>query len=108
VLDCGGTASFTKSFVYIGSLYYCDLPDDHDVDALIKRPSKAFGPLRGCFFSSSLVPKRLRGQVYAGGVLAVLLNGCESWCLGAASLSKLCLWHNKRSLKYAAWPCARR
>jgi len=38
----------------------------------------------------------MKGQVYAGGVLEVLLYGCESWCLAAASLNKLCLWHNKR------------
>jgi hypothetical protein len=58
--------------------------------------AKALGALRNCFFSSSLVPKRVKGQVYAGGVLAVLLYDCESWCLAAASLSKLCLSHNKR------------
>jgi hypothetical protein len=96
VLGCGGTVSFTKSFVYLGSLLHCDLSDDHDVDARIKKAFKAFGALRNCFFSSSLVPERMKGQVYAGGVLAVLLYGCESWCLTAASLSKLCLWHNKR------------
>ena len=96
VLDCGGTVSFTKSFVYLGSLLHCDLSDDHDVDARIKKASKAFGALRDCFFSSSIVTERLKGKVYAGGVLAVLLYGCESWCLTAASLSKLCLWHNKR------------
>jgi hypothetical protein len=43
VLDCGGTVSFTKSFVYLGSLLHCDLSDDHDVDARIKKASKAFG-----------------------------------------------------------------
>ena len=96
MLDCGGTVSFTKSLVYLGSLLLCDLSDDHDVDARIKKASKAFGALRNCFFSSSLVPERMKGQVYAGGVLAVLLYGCESWCLTAASLNKLCLWHNKR------------
>jgi hypothetical protein len=54
----------------------------------------AFGSLRDCFFSSTLLPERLQGQVYAGGVLAVLLYGCESWCLPAASFNKL--WRNKR------------
>jgi hypothetical protein len=28
VLDCDGTVSFTKSFVYLGSLLHCDLSDD--------------------------------------------------------------------------------
>ena len=31
----------------------------------------------------SHVPERLKGKVYEGGVLAVLLYGCESWCLTA-------------------------
>jgi hypothetical protein len=43
-----------------------------------------------------VVPERLKGKVYASGVLAVLLYGCESWCLTAASLNKLRRWHNKR------------
>ena len=72
-------------------MLHCDLSDDHDVDARTKKASKAFGALRNCFFSSSLVPERMKDQVYAGGVLAVLLYGCESWCLAAASLNKLCL-----------------
>ena len=96
VLDCGGTASFTKSFVYLGSLLHSDLSDDHDVEARIKKASKAFGALRDRFFSSKAVPERLKGKVYAGGVLAVLLYGCESWCLTAESLNKLSMWHNKR------------
>ena len=34
--------------------------------------------------------------MYAGGVLAVLLYGCESWCLTAESVRRLANWHNKR------------
>jgi hypothetical protein len=85
VLDYGRAVSFTKSFVYLGSLLHCD------VDACIKKASKAFGALRDCFFSSSLIPKRLKDQVCADGVLAVLRYGCESWCLTLESLNKLCL-----------------
>ena len=81
VLDCGGTVSFTESFVYLGSLLHRDLPDHHDVEARIKKASKAFGALRDRLFSSADVPERLKGKVYAGGVLAVLLYGCESWSL---------------------------
>ena len=29
-LSCGGTISFTKSFVYLGSLLHYDLSDHHD------------------------------------------------------------------------------
>ena len=41
VLGCGGTVSFTQSFVYLGSLLHRDLSDHHDVDARIKKASKA-------------------------------------------------------------------
>ena len=96
MLDCGGTVSFTQSFVYLGSLLHCDLSDHHDVDARIKKAAQAFGALRDRVFSSRDVPERLKGKVYAGGVLAVLLYGCESWCLTAEAITRLRNWHNKR------------
>jgi len=96
VLDCGGTVSFTQSFVYLGSLLHRDLSDHHDVDARIKKASKAFGALRNRIFGTRDVSERLKGKIYTGGVLAVLLYGCESWCLTAESISRLRNWHNKR------------
>ena len=96
LLDCGGTVSFTEKFVYLGSLLHRDLTDKHDVDARIKKASQAFGALRDKIFSSASVPERLKGKLYAGGVLSVLLYGCESWCLTEASVSRLSSWHNKR------------
>jgi len=95
-LDCGGTVSFTQSFVYLGSLLHRDLSDHHDVDARIKKASKAFGALRDRIFSTRDVSERLIGKIYTGGVLAVLLYGCESWCLTAESIFRLRNWHNKR------------
>ena len=68
----------------------------HDVDARIKKVSKAFGALRDHYFSTRNVSERLKGKIYSGGVLAVLLYGCESWCLTAESISRLRNWHNKR------------
>lgn len=96
VLNCGGRISFTESFVYLGSLLHRDLSDHHDVEARLKKAAKAFGALRDRVFSSKDIPERLKGKLYAGGVLAVLLYGCESWCLTAASIKRLSLWHNKR------------
>jgi len=63
VLDCGGTVSFTQSFVYLGSLLHRDLSDHHDVDARIKKASKAFGALRDHFFSTRDVSERLKGKI---------------------------------------------
>ena len=96
VLDCGGTIGFTESFVYLGSTLHRDLSDHRDVDYRIKKASQAFGALRDHFFGSADVPERLKGKVYAAGVLAVLLYGCESWCLTAEMIQKLSRWHNKR------------
>ena len=73
-----------------------DLSDHHDVEARLKKAPQAFGALRSKIFSSRDIPERLKGKVYAGGVLAVLLYGCESWCLTAESVRRLANWHNKR------------
>jgi hypothetical protein len=96
VLDCSGTISFTETFVYLGSLLHRDLSDNHDVEARIMKASQAFGALRTKVFGSADVPERLKGKLYAGGVLAILLYGCESWCLTESSLRRLSSWHNKR------------
>ena len=37
LLDCGGTVSFTESFVYLGSLLHFDLSDYHGVKAWLKK-----------------------------------------------------------------------
>ena len=95
VLDCA-TVSFTQSFVYLGSLLHRDLSDHHEVDARIKKAYEAFGALRDHFFSTRDVSERLKGKIYTGGVLAVLLYGCESWCLTAESISRLRNWYNKQ------------
>jgi hypothetical protein len=61
------------------------------VDARLKKAFKPFGALRDRVFSSRDVPERLKGKVYAGGVLAVLLYSCESLCLTAASVKRLAI-----------------
>ena len=88
---------FTQSFVYLlGSLLHHDISDHHDVDARINKASKkVFGAPRDRVFSTSDVPERLKGKIYSGGVLAVLLYGCESWCLAAEFISHLRHRHNK-------------
>ena len=64
--------------------------------ARLKKAPQAFGALRSKIFSSLNIPARLKGKVYAGGVLAVSLYGCKSWCLTAESVRWLANWHNKR------------
>ena len=40
--------------------------------------------------------KRLKGELYASGVLAFLLYGGESRCLTDSSVRRFRSWHNKR------------
>ena len=96
VLDCGGVVSFIDPFSYLGSVLHRDLSDQNGVDARIKNASQAFGALRDRGFSSRDVPGRLKGKVFKGGALAVLLYGCDSWCLTTESTRRLRNWHNKR------------
>ncbi len=96
VLDCGGIISFTEAFVFLGSLLHRDLSDNHGANARIKEASQAFGALRVRISGSADVPERLKGTFYAGGALAVLLCGCESWCLTDSSVRRLSSWHSKR------------
>ena len=42
------------------------------------------------------MPERLKGEVLKGKALAVLLYGCESWCLTAESTTRLRNLQNKR------------
>jgi len=94
-LDCGGTVGFTEPLVYLGSLLHYDLSDHHDAEARIKKAPQALGAMRSKIFGSADIPGRLKGKVYTGGVLAVLLYGCGS-CLTAESVRRLSNWHNKR------------
>ena len=61
VLVCGGTASFTQSFVYLGSLLHRDLSDHHDVDARIKKPPRPL--VRYVIISSVLAMSRTASEV---------------------------------------------
>ena len=89
MLDCGGTIGFIESFVYPSSTLHRDLSDHRDVDYRTKKASQPYGALRDHFFGSEDVPEGLKGKVYATGVFALLLYGCESWCLTAEMIQKL-------------------
>ena len=47
--------------------------DHHDVEARIKKALYALGAMRRKTSGSADIPGRLKGKVYAGGVLVVLL-----------------------------------
>jgi hypothetical protein len=89
VLNCGGTVSFTEPLVYLDSLLHCDLPDHHGVEARNKKAPRVLGAMRCKIYGSADTPERLKRKIHAGGVLAVLLCGCESWGLTAESGRRL-------------------
>ena len=70
VLGCGGTVSFMESFVNLGSPLHYDLSDHLDVEARTKKAPRSFGAVRSKIWGSADIPERLKGKVYAGGVLA--------------------------------------
>ena len=77
--------------MYLGSsLLHYDLSDHHGVKARLKKTPQAFGVMRSKITSGGNIPERHKGKVCAGGgVLAVLLHGCESQCLTAESVRRL-------------------
>ena len=88
--------SFSQSFTYLGSVIHSDLSDKHDVENRIKKATAAFGALRKTIFGTKYVPSKVKRQLYVGGVLSVLLFGCESWCLTMEMIVLLRNWHNAR------------
>jgi hypothetical protein len=70
LLDCGDTVSFTELFMYLGSLLHYDMSD---TTTRLKKAFQAFGALCSKIFSSRDIPEWVKGKVYSGGVLAVLL-----------------------------------
>jgi len=96
ILNSGGTVSFCSQFTYLGSIVHEDLSDKHDVANRIKKATAAFGALRKPIFGTKYVPLKIKRQLYVGGVLSVLLFGCESWCVTMEMLTLLRNWHNAR------------
>ena len=74
LLDFGGTASFTESLVYLGSLLHYGLSDHPDVEARLKKASQAVCALRSKIFSSRDIPERLMIQLKGKCKLAVWLR----------------------------------
>jgi hypothetical protein len=70
-----------KQAKYLGCLIDRDGKDDSDVNARIQQASRAFGSIRSCIFSNSVITMRVKAAVYAAVVLSVLLYGCEAWAL---------------------------
>ena len=87
---------YTRTPTSPRSLGFCAIWDSISSSNTHPQLPQAFGALRSKIFSSRDISERLKGKVYAGGVLAVLLYGCESWCLTAESVRRLANWHNKR------------
>ena len=63
------------------------------VDSRVGAASRAFGALRVHVFSSTSVTRAATHMVYERLVLAILLYGCECWCLTEELYSRLRVFH---------------
>ena len=80
-------------FCYLGSILTRDCTDDADVKARITKAAGAFGSVRKEVFSNTRVCFEGKRLIYEGLILAILLYGCESWCLTEKCFDKLRLFH---------------
>ena len=67
--------------------------DAADVESRVSAASRAFGALRTCVFSSGSVTRSAKRMVYERLVLAILLYGCECWCLTEELFHQLRVFH---------------
>ena len=82
-------------FCYLGSILARDCSDDKDVQARIDRASGAFGSVRKEIFTNRNINFEAKKIIYEGIILAILLYGCESWCLTEKLYKKLRLFHHR-------------
>ena len=92
-LPGGRFMKVVDKFPYLGSWVEGSCGDAADVDSRVAAASRAFGALRACVFSSGSVTRAAQRMVYERLVLAILLYGCECWCLTEELLSRLRVFH---------------
>ena len=94
-LPDGRFVDFVKKFPYLGSWISEKCGDGDDVESRIGAASRAFGASRQCIFSSASVTRGAKLIVYERIILAILLSGCECWCLTEKLLNKLRAFHGQ-------------
>ena len=67
-------------FTYLGSVITRDLSDEMDVDRRIQKAGNAFGMMRKCLFSSTVIKLKVKANVFRTFIIPVLLYGVE-WSL---------------------------
>ena len=95
IFDENANVAFTKRFKYLGSLFASNLRSEADVEKRLKAASAAFGALRKCVFRSRDISPRVKGKVYRGLILSILLYGSECWTLTVAYRTLLESFHNR-------------
>ena len=95
-VDVGnGSCPIVDHFKYLGSTMDRNLRDARDVDERIKKAGAAFAALSKCVFSSQRVEQPAKRAVYVSLILAILLYGCEAWCLTELIFNRLRNFHNQ-------------
>ena len=92
-LPGGRFVQVVNKFPYLGSWIAANCGDTADIDSRVGAASRAFGALRICVFGSSSVTREAKRMVYERLVLAILLYGCECWCLTEELYDRLRIFH---------------
>ena len=92
-LPGGRFMKVVTKFPYLGSWVADNCGDAADVDSRVAAASRAFGALRVCVFASGSVTRAAKRITYERLVLAILLYGCECWCLTEELYDRLRVFH---------------
>ena len=94
-IELGGGRFFpvVERFCYLGTILTRDCKEDENVTAHIDAAGGAFGSMRKPLFSNASICFQAKKVVYEGQILAILLNGSESWCLTEVLFNKLRVFH---------------
>jgi hypothetical protein len=76
--------------VYLGAFLHCDFLHEST------KPPKPLARFAIASAALAIFPSGLREKCKQGGVLAVLLSGCESLCLTVEAITRMRNWNNKR------------
>ena len=92
-LPGGRFMQVVTKFPYLGSWVAANCGDAEDVDSRVSAASRAFGALRVSVFATKSVNRAAKQIAYERLVLAILLYGCECWCLSESLLARLRVFH---------------
>jgi hypothetical protein len=95
VCVAGGSIEVVGKFTYLGSVIADDGELNEEVSCRLAKAARAFGCLRRSVFQNSRLSISTKRAVYRSVVLAVLLDGSETWTIKTVHTRKLNAFHNR-------------